>query len=144
VSYVAEDQAAGTRTQLQWFIELDRATMPVSRLAAKLGMYASYRHKQAGNTGPGGGAGWRERYPAFPRLLVILTGASEPALERRAADLAAASAAVLRGRRLAAGATPLVRLRNSGPFAPIFTSLGSGTADHRSALLDVHAGSRPA
>jgi len=138
VNYVAEDQAAGTRTQLQWFIELDRAAMPVSRLAAKLSMYASYRHKQATSTRQGGGPGWRERYPAFPRLLIILTGANESALDRRAADLAAAAVRVQRGRRLAAGVTTLAQLTDCGPFASIFTPLGGGTSDHRSALLDMH------
>jgi Replication-relaxation len=136
VNYVAEDPAAGIRTQLQWFIELDRATMPVSRLAAKLSLYASYRHKQSGSPARGGAAGWRERYPAFPHLLVILTGASEPALERRAADLAAAAAAVLRGRRLAAGVTTLAQLAEAGPFTPIFTPLGGGEGVQCSALLD--------
>jgi hypothetical protein len=108
LSYVAEDQDGGTRTQLQWFIELDRATMPVARLAAKLDEYARYRDMRAGGNRAGARGGepaWRRRYRRFPRLMIILDGAGAGAPERRMYDLAAAVSAGsgLHGTRLAAG-----------------------------------------
>ena len=136
LDYVAEDHAAGTRTQLRWFIELDRATMPVARLAAKVAMYAEYARlvRPGSNQAPA----WRQRYPAFPRLLVVLAGASGPALERRACDLAAATAAdgALRRTRVAAGVTVLAHLQEHGPFAPVFVCLGEDDMAECNALLD--------
>jgi Replication-relaxation len=135
LSYVLEDQAAATRTQLQWFLELDRATMPVGRLAAKLAAYAGYA--QLCRPGRDRIQAWRQRYPAFPRLLVVLTGASEAALERRAGDLAAAAAAdgALHHVRLAAGVTTLGQLTEYGPFEPIVTRLGGPDVAECDALL---------
>jgi hypothetical protein len=132
VNYVVEDQDAGTRTQLQWFMEIDRATMPAGRLAAKLGMYGRYRDGQGGQTGRGAAQMWRERYPVFPRLLIILAGASEAVLERRACDLTAVAAVGNAGhhrRHVLAGVTTLARLTEYGPFTPIFTPIGTATGD---------------
>jgi hypothetical protein len=135
LNYVLEDQVAGIRTQVQWFLELDRATMPVSRLAAKLAVYADY----AQLLGPGRDRvqAWRQRYLVFPRLLVVLAGAGEGALERRACDLVAAVAAdgAIRRARVAAGVTTLGQLSECGPFGPVFTRLGMRDTAEYNALL---------
>jgi hypothetical protein len=138
LDYVAEDQDAGTRTQLRWFIELDRATMPVARLAAKLAIYAEYA--QLTRPGRDRVPAWRQRYPAFPRLLVVLAGASDPALQRRACDLAAAAAAggALRRAHVAAGVTTLASLREYGPFERVFIHLGEHDVAECTALLEPH------
>lgn len=121
------------RRLLTFFIELDRATEPVATLAAKVAAYSRYhryvpapaprpgRGRPAGNTREA----WRERYPTFPHLLIVLTGKSSAALARRAADLRALIAADPVLHRAAsdinAGVTTLDRLQAEGPFAPIVT-----------------------
>ncbi len=128
VDYVAEDTKAGSRTQLQWFIELDRATMPVARLAGKLALYGRYR--RACGTGARGDASpdWRDRYVSFPWLLIILSGATGPVLDRRICDLNAlvTREGTLRRDGVTAGVATLERLTASGPFTPVFTRLGDG------------------
>lgn len=113
--------------------------MTIARLAQKLHAYAAY-HEYApqpqtakGKRGPRRQAAvpaWRYRYPAFPRLLLVLTGASEDRLARRIADLRslAASDPALASTPLRAGVTTLERLRDCGPFESIFTPI-LGTAD---------------
>jgi hypothetical protein len=66
----------------------------------------------------------RQRYRRFPRLLVILDGASHTALDNRIRDLAAAAAAgrTLRRGTVIAGAATLTRLREYAR---------SGTSSHR-------------
>jgi hypothetical protein len=107
----------------QRFLELDRATMSVHRLAAELGRYARlYRAKGAGDLPL-----WRPWYPSFPPVLCILAG-----------DQETVSRAVLERRRNATIAmlrsdpdlsrTPKVKISiglaedlvEQGPFAPIF------------------------
>lgn len=131
--------AAKQRTLLTFFVEVDRTQMTIARLAQKLHAYAAY-HEYApqpqtakGNRGPRRQAAvpaWRYRYPAFPRLLLVLTGASEDRLARRIADLRslAASDPALASTPLRAGVTTLERLRDCGPFESIFTPI-LGTAD---------------
>lgn len=106
----------GRRVHRQLFLEIDRSTMTVARLAAKLPAYARYHDFE-----------WKARYPAFPDLLFVLDGIGEQALAQRIADLRAYSLADRRFARLAgqvhAGATTLTQLRDQGPFAPIFTPL---------------------
>ncbi|MFD4482790.1 replication-relaxation family protein [Streptomyces sp. NPDC058471] len=133
-----------TRTQgnerrlLSFFIEVDRTTMSVARLAAKLHAYARYatyipqpapgrsRQTTAGDLVQ---EAWRERYPTLPRILIVLTGAPEPVLARRAWDLRALAAANTRLQRavsrspIQAGVTSLHLLAEHGPFAPIVTPL---------------------
>jgi hypothetical protein len=68
----------------------------------------------------------------FPRLLIILAGASEAILERRACDLTAVAATGNAGhhrRPVLAGVTTLTRLTEYGPFSPIFTLLGTVAGD---------------
>ncbi|MFE5717836.1 hypothetical protein ACFQ7P_05080, partial [Streptomyces erythrochromogenes] len=85
-----------------------------------------------GNRGPRRQAAMlarRYRYPAFPRLLLVLTGASEDRLARRIADLRslAVSDPALATASLRVGVTTLAQLRTQGPFQPIFTPvLGAG------------------
>ncbi|MFD9047875.1 replication-relaxation family protein [Streptomyces zaomyceticus] len=130
LSYV--HTAGKQRTLLTFFVEVDRTQMTIARLAQKLHAYAAYHHyapqPQAtkGTRGPRRQAAmsaWRYRYPAFPRLLIVLTGASEDRLARRIADLRslAASDPALASTPLRAGVTTLDRLRSHGPFELVFT-----------------------
>ncbi|WP_328457581.1 replication-relaxation family protein [Streptomyces sp. NBC_00386] len=79
------------RRKLRAFIEVDRTTMSSERLAAKLIEYArlwSYEPPTTGRrraTGPG----WLRWYPLFPRVLFVLTGATQPTLRNRISDLQA-------------------------------------------------------
>ncbi|MEV8535619.1 replication-relaxation family protein [Streptomyces sp. NPDC051211] len=123
---------ARQRTLLTFFIEVDRTQMTIARLAQKIHAYAAY-HAYApqppvarGARGPRRQAtmpAWRSRYPAFPRLLLVLTGASEERLARRIADLRslAASDPALATTPLRVGVTTLDQLRARGPFEPILT-----------------------
>ncbi|MFD9053006.1 replication-relaxation family protein [Streptomyces zaomyceticus] len=120
------------RTLLTFFVEVDRTQMTIARLAQKLHAYAAY-HQYTPQTQTAKGTrgsrrqaampAWRYRYPAFPRLLLVLTGASEDRLARRIADLRslAASDPGLAAAPLCAGVTTLDQLRAHGPFASIFT-----------------------
>ncbi|MFC5805309.1 replication-relaxation family protein [Streptomyces formicae] len=123
------------RMLLTFMIEVDRSTMSIARLAAKLHAYARYAtyvpQLSPGAKGRPGASGglvqeaWRERYPSFPRILLVLTGAPSRTLQRRAGDLRALAAADPRIARAAArlqvGVTSLGFLQAHGPFAPIFT-----------------------
>ncbi|MFH8736818.1 replication-relaxation family protein [Streptomyces sp. NPDC017964] len=131
LNYVHTDTKAKQRTLLTFFIEVDRTQMTIARLAQKLHAYAAYhaytpqqsanRGAKAGRRAPTAPA-WRYRYPVFPRLLLVLTGASEARLARRIADLRslAASDPTLTATGLRAGVTTLSQLQQQGPFAPIF------------------------
>ncbi|MFC9734250.1 replication-relaxation family protein [Streptomyces roseolus] len=121
------------RRLLTYFLEIDRATMQVGRLGRKLTSYARYA-TYVPTPSPGfrptttvtGREAWRDRYPAVPRLLIVLTGAGDAILRRRTEDLRALAEADPRIRRtpqLAAGVTTLDDLRDRGPFAPIVTPL---------------------
>lgn len=120
LDYVLDD---GHRSQRTFFIELDRATMPVARLAQKLRSYVQYHGYIPGKPNSTGRAAWCSRYARFPRLLIVLSGAAEHTLERRLADLRAYAQAmtglVLSGDRVCALGTTLRRLRNHGPAADI-------------------------
>ncbi|WP_327249855.1 replication-relaxation family protein [Streptomyces sp. NBC_01320] len=145
LNYVHTDPKAKQRALLTFFIEVDRTQMTIARLAQKLHAYAAYydftpqqtsgrgakTSRRAGTT-----PAWRYRYPAFPRLLLILTGASEARLTRRVADLRslAASDPAFTTTGLRAGVTTLEELRDRGPFEPIFTPV-LGPADHTDAWL---------
>lgn len=111
------------------FVELDRATLGVDRLAAELARYADlYRAVDKA-----GEPIWRSLYPVFPPVLCVLAGAPRPALERRRL---AALALLRNDRRLARGASEvaisfalLEDLQDRGPFAPIFDDLAGGRVD---------------
>ncbi|MET9427876.1 MULTISPECIES: replication-relaxation family protein [unclassified Streptomyces] len=132
LNYVHTDTAARQRTLLTFFIEVDRTQMTIARLAQKLHAYAAYHtYTPQQPAGRGAKAGrrttttpaWRYRYPAFPRLLMVLTGASDTRLARRIADLRslAANDPALTSTGLRAGVTTLGQLQHRGPFEPIFT-----------------------
>ncbi|MEU0489776.1 replication-relaxation family protein [Nocardiopsis sp. NPDC006139] len=92
VHYVAV-RSDGSRVHYQFLVEVDRATMPVSRLAAKLVAYARYfdhqplRKHRSASSGAARPA-WQKRYPRFPRVLLVLDGANERRLANRRSDLA--------------------------------------------------------
>lgn len=137
-----------TRTLLTFFIEVDRTQMTIARLAQKLHAYAAY-HQFTPQPPSGRGPrpvrrvtstpAWRSRYAVFPRLLLVLTGASELRLTRRIADLRslAASDPSLASSTIRAGVTTLDQLRDRGPFAPIFTPV-LGPAGPADAWLRAH------
>lgn len=123
--------AEGRRQLLTFFLEIDRATMQVARLGQKLSAYARYatytpqpgRRRQARS---GIREAWRDRYPAFPRLLIVFSGAGPAALARRTRDLRALAAADPRlslDGLLRAGVTTAELLETQGPFAPIVMPL---------------------
>jgi hypothetical protein len=117
--YVADE--ARRRTQRTLFVELDRATMPVARLARKLTGYIRYHdHTPAGTSRR---PAWRERYPRFPRVLIVLSGAEQPVLERRLADLRAHTQAMpsvsTAAGRVDMVATTLPQLEQLGPLEAV-------------------------
>lgn len=63
----------------QRFLELDRASLPVGRLATELGRYGQLLRAR----GKDGEPLWRSRYPFFPSVLCVLAGADRAALRRR-------------------------------------------------------------
>jgi hypothetical protein len=102
------------------FLELDRATLSVDRLVAELSRYAQlYRATDAE-----GQPLWRDRYPVFPRVLCVLTGASREALTTRrtfASMLLRDHPAMAQARgEVAVSFCRLEDLQRKGPFAPIF------------------------
>ncbi|MFI7114951.1 replication-relaxation family protein [Amycolatopsis sp. NPDC049868] len=121
LDYVLDED--GRRSQRTFFIELDRATMPVARLAQKLRSYVQYYEYVPGKPNSGGRPAWRSRYARFPRLLIVLSGAAEHVLERRLTDLRAYARAMhglaLAGDRVCTLGTTLRRLRDHGPTADI-------------------------
>jgi hypothetical protein len=104
----------------QRFLELDRATLSIDRLAAELSRYARLYNA----TGTDGEPVWIKRYPWFPPVLCVLAGRERAALERRRET---AVAMLSRDRDLLD--TPEVSIRlclaadlaEAGPFEPIFT-----------------------
>lgn len=108
------------------FIELDRATMPVDTLAAKLARYARlYRHTGAA---PSTSAAtprplWRERYPVFPDVLLVLAGERRERLHRRRAivlRLCAQDPLLKDTPAVTLACCLLEDLAEHGPFAAVF------------------------
>jgi hypothetical protein len=105
----------------QRFLELDRATLAVDRLASQLARYAELFRA----SGRGGEPLWSDLYPAFPTVLCVLTGAHRKALERRRATaiaLLASKSALVRTPQVEILICLLEDLQARGPFAPIFRS----------------------
>jgi hypothetical protein len=103
------------------FLELDRATLSVDRLVAELSRYAQlYRATDAE-----GQPLWRDRYPVFPRVLCVLTGASREALTTRrtfASMLLRDHPAMAQARgEVSISFCRFEDLQRKGPFAPIFS-----------------------
>lgn len=121
-----EDQEDGRVRFLYRFVELDRNTMPVHALAAKLARYEqlhSYRPRPK-NAGSSVGLFWETRYPVFPEVLLVLDNGTDRQLHRRrfmALDMAARRT---RYRSVEVFACLLSDLQAEGPYASIFTTAG--------------------
>jgi hypothetical protein len=103
----------------QRFLELDRATLSVDRLAAELGRYAELY----GLEGRDGEPFWRERYPVFPAVHCVLAGAPRAALERRRSTTLAllhSDPRLSSSPEVSISICLLEDLQRDGPFAPIF------------------------
>lgn len=100
---------------LNRFVELDRGTEPPQRLADKLAAYVRLRRYEAG---------WRDRYPSFPPVMVVFAGRPRPELARRLRM----AIALCRSDPRIRGALPEVAfmfvdledLQTLGPFGPAF------------------------
>lgn len=127
-SYVLVAEGGDDLSVAPRFIELDRATLGVDRLAAELARYADLYRAE----GDGGEPSWRRHYPVFPPVHCILTGAPRPALERRrmaAKALLQNDPRLARASDVAVSICLLEDLQKRGPFAPIFDPLhGPGAA----------------
>jgi hypothetical protein len=104
----------------QRFLELDRASLPVGRLATELGRYGQLLKAQ----GKGGEPLWRSRYPSFPSVLCVLAGADRAALRRRrdtAIGILQRDSDFTSSPGLSIRFCLAEDLAERGPFAPIFT-----------------------
>ncbi|MFJ5780429.1 hypothetical protein ACIQGV_40775, partial [Streptomyces sp. NPDC093094] len=81
---------------------------------------------------PSAGPSWLRWYPAFPRVLFILTGAGRTRLEDRIGDLQAMTArhplVADLAREVRLGAAVLEDLEQHGPGQPVWTPLAGGRA----------------
>lgn len=130
---------ASTRVLVRAFLELDRATMSVERLAEKIGAYGRYHAYrpgagQPGRTVAGARPAWQHLYPAWPRLMFVF---AQPAGRRVALEARIQDLAMLTQRSLHRGQLPremeitaclLDDLAEHGPFAPIHSDLVTGEA----------------
>ncbi|GAA1104394.1 replication-relaxation family protein [Nocardiopsis metallicus] len=124
----------GFRVQYQFLVEVDRTTMPVARLAAKLVAYARYfdhyplRKRRSAADGPARPA-WQKRYPRFPRVLLVLDGANQRRLANRRTDLAAyvrfSPYLTVPREGFAIGCATMPDLMEHGPQARIWINLTS-------------------
>ncbi|MGA5454537.1 replication-relaxation family protein [Streptomyces umbrinus] len=122
------------RRKLRAFVEVDRTTMSSERLAVKLIDYARLAQYEAQpvsrrrptSTGPA----WLKWYPAFPRLLFVLTGASRSRLGNRIRDLQAMVAqhplVAALAREVPLGAAVLEDIEQHGPSRPVCVPLVGG------------------
>jgi protein involved in plasmid replication-relaxation len=104
----------------QRFLELDRATLSVDRLAAELARYALLLVAE----GKRGERVWRTQYPSFPPVVCVLTGASRAALQRRRDTVVALLQSNLHFSEVPELSVRLCLaedLAERGPFEPIFT-----------------------
>jgi hypothetical protein len=104
------------------FLELDRATLTVDRLARELARYAELYGAQGGS----GERSWRSLYPVFPPVLCILAGAPRRVLERRRATVTGLlqnDPGWARARNVSVSIALLEDLQARGPFAPVFTDV---------------------
>lgn len=104
----------------QRLLELDRATLPVDRLARGLARYAQLYRATDEHDEPL----WRTWYPTFPPVLCVLAGAPSAVLERRrdtAIALCATDPELARTPEVAIWLCLLDDLQTDGPFAAIFS-----------------------
>lgn len=107
------------------FLELDRATQPTATLAAKLTRYARLFTYTTNNSKE---PQWQTKYPVFPEVLIVLTGAPEGALRRRAQTVLAMAEidpVLQRTPQVAVSTVLLDELVQRGPWEPIFARLHS-------------------
>ncbi|MET7693862.1 replication-relaxation family protein [Streptomyces sp. NPDC005483] len=122
------------RRKMRAFIEVDRTTMSSERLAVKLIAYARFLHYEAqpvGRRKPASIAStWLRWYPVFPRVLVVLTGASRARLGNRIGDLQAMVAqhplVAALSREAPLGAAVLEDIEEQGPSASVWVPLTGG------------------
>jgi hypothetical protein len=110
-------------------IELDRATMQLGRLAGELAAYRDYARARLASRAAGGASipVYARDYPGarrLPPVLVVLSGATPEALERRRRRLCTEAAAAAED-SLDVGVTTLAELQQHGPAAAIVTRLYS-------------------
>ncbi|GAA3592210.1 replication-relaxation family protein [Streptomyces osmaniensis] len=126
------------RTKLRAFVEVDRATMSSERLASKLIEYArlwSYEPQPVGRPRTrqpsASSAVWLRWYPVFPRVLIVLTGASRYVLDNRINDLQAMVAehphVAAMARQVPLGAAVLEDLEDHAPTRDVWVPLGGGS-----------------
>lgn len=120
--YVAFED--GRALPLDWLVEGDRATEPVHELADKLCRYIRLHRFTAASGREPSVPDWRQRYPAFPKVVVVFAGKERRALRRR---LHVMVGLCRRDPRLQAtledvpvAFTLLEDLQARGPFADIF------------------------
>lgn len=103
----------------QRFVEVDRATLSVERLASELAAYATlYRA-----TDERGEPLWTSTYPAFPPTICVLDGAPRANLERRrnaTIALLASDPELIPTPEVTIYICLAADLGEQGPFAPIF------------------------
>jgi hypothetical protein len=110
------------------FIELDRGTLPVDRLAAKLTLYAQL-HRYTPTPAPAGappGPLWRTYYRVFPSVLVVLADQTPAACRRRIQRVIAlhdTDPARKHHGTVPISFVALPDLTARGPFAPIFITV---------------------
>lgn len=112
------DDEAGPSLEYR-LLELDRATLTVDRLAAKLARYADLHRARDKDGIPV----WRARYPTFPAVHLVLANGSRPVLERRRDAVLAVCRTdprLERDPQLTISVGLLADLQHDGPFAPIF------------------------
>ncbi|WP_159943314.1 MULTISPECIES: replication-relaxation family protein [unclassified Nocardiopsis] len=141
----------GVRWQIQFLVEVDRATMPVHRLAGKLVSYARYfdfhplRKLRSAADGPARPA-WQERYPRFPRVLLVLDGANKRRLANRRTDLAAyvrsSQYLIVPRPGFSIGCATMPDLVEQGPRARIWRNLVSEHEDEQRTDFALGAGPR--
>lgn len=127
-----------TRLLARAFIELDRGTMSVERLAAKLaayGRYHAYRPAGAGRSVAEARPAWQHLYPAYPKIMIVLARPAGRALSlpARLQDLGMLVTHAAETGRLPAAlsvtACTFDDLVDAGPYAPIHTDLTTGETD---------------
>ncbi|MGW0916619.1 hypothetical protein ACWD1Z_33570 [Streptomyces sp. NPDC002784] len=113
---------------------VDRSTMSSERLAVKLIEYARpFQHEAqpvARRRPHSPGPAWLRWYPAFPRVLFILTGATRTRLTNRISDLQAMVAqhplVAALARKAPLAAAVLEDLEEHGPSGAVRTPLTGG------------------
>lgn len=130
------------RVLVRAFLELDRATMSVERLADKLTAYSRYYAFSPGVGSPGrtvmsARPAWQYLYPAWPKIMFVLAQpfGRRAHLAARLQDLAMLTQRAIQSGsvnpEMVIAACTLEDLIGTGPFAPVYTDLVTGEAGMR-------------